>query len=133
MKKGIWTAGRDAACFTGTADRRGHFFGARSRKKSRCSLAQVQEFGLRDGRNRTDWTKDRSRHLAVDANKGNGIGPALGITASECEGSDIDAELASRASNLADDARFVAVSQVENCALQQNFQLNPFDLQHYRP
>src|SRR2546430_17712203 len=130
MKKGIWTAGRDAACFTGTADRRGHFFGARSRKKRRCSLAQVQEVCLRDGRNRADWTKDRSRHLAVDANKGNGIGPALGISASECEGSDIDAELASRASNLADDARFVAGSQAENYALQQSFHPHPSGLQH---
>src|SRR6266850_3634909 len=92
----------------------------------------MQEFGLSDGRNRTDRPQDRSRHFAVDANKGNGIRPALGFSPSECERGDIDAELAQSASNLADDSGFVAVSQIENCALKLGLERNPFDLEYAR-
>src|SRR5947207_9847400 len=39
------------------------FFPSPVSEESRCALGQVQEFGLSDGRNRTDWPKDGSRHL----------------------------------------------------------------------
>src|SRR6266480_4035367 len=90
----------------------------------------MQQLGLSDGRNRPNRPKDRSRHLAVHPNKGDSVGPALGFAAAESERSDIHSELPKSASNLADDARFIAVPQIENRALQLRLQRNSFDLQH---
>jgi hypothetical protein len=53
----------------------------------------MQELGLGDGRNRPDRPKDRSRHLTVDTNKRDSVGPALGFAAAESESSDIYSEL----------------------------------------
>src|SRR6267143_3930968 len=92
----------------------------------------MQELGLSNRRNRPDRPKDRGRHFAVYANKGDGVGPALGFAAAECERSDIDSELPKSASNRADDARFIPVPQIENGAFQLRLQRNSFDLEHAR-
>src|SRR6266478_104941 len=90
----------------------------------------MQELGLSNRRNRPDRPKDRSRHFSVHANEGDGVGPALGFAAAECERSDIHSELPKSASNLADDARFIPVPQIENGAFQLRLQRNSFDLEH---
>src|SRR6267143_1247981 len=90
----------------------------------------MQELGLGNGRNLPDRPEDRSRHLAVHANKGDSVGPALRFAATESERSDIDSELPKSASDLADDARFIAVPQIENGAFQLLLQRDSFDLEH---
>src|SRR5882757_3089037 len=90
----------------------------------------MQQLGLGNGRNRPDRPEDRGRHLTVYANEGDGVGPALGFAAAESERSDIHSELPKSASNLADDARFIAVPQIENGAFQLRLQRNSFDLEH---
>src|SRR5205807_1038970 len=92
----------------------------------------MQELGLGNGGNRPDRLKDRSRHFSVHANKGDGVGPALGFAAAESESSDIDSKLPKSASNLADDTRFIAVPQIENGAFQLRLQRNSFDLENAR-
>src|SRR6266403_1949816 len=90
----------------------------------------MQQLGLGNGRNRPDRSQDRSRHLTVYANRGDSVGPALGFAAAKSERSDIDSELPKSASDLADDARFIAVPQIENGAFQLRLQRNSFDLEH---
>src|SRR6266481_3184081 len=90
----------------------------------------MQELGLGNGGNRPDRPKDRGRHLAVYANKRDSVGPALSFAAAESERSDIDSELPKSASDLANDARFIAVPQIKNGAFQLRLQRNPFDLEH---
>src|SRR6266436_3559583 len=90
----------------------------------------MQQLGFGNGRNRPDRSQDRSRHLAVYANKGDSVGPALGFAAAESERSDIDSELPKSASDLANDARFIAVPQIKNGAFQLRLQRNTFDLEN---
>src|SRR6267378_1785236 len=90
----------------------------------------MQQLRLGNGGNRTDRPKDRGGHLAVYANKRDGVGPALGFAAPESERSDIHSELSKSASNLANDARLIAVPQIKNRAFQLRLQRNTFNLEN---
>src|SRR6266550_3106996 len=90
----------------------------------------MQELGLGYGGNRADRPQDRGRHLALYTNKRDGVGPALGFAAPQSKRSDIHSELSKSASDLANDARLIAIPQIENGAFQLRLQRNPFDLEH---
>src|SRR6266851_3229269 len=92
----------------------------------------MHELGLSNGRNRPDRPKDRARDLSINANKRDGVGSPLGFAAPKSERSNIDSELPQSASDLADDAGLVAVSQVKNGPLKLRLQRNTFDLKHPR-
>src|SRR5258708_18453087 len=87
---------------------------------------KMQELGCGYGGNGPDRAKDRARHFAIQSDERDRIGSALGFAAAEGERGDIYAKFAQRGPDLTDDARFVAVSQVENGALELRFQRNSF-------
>src|SRR5260370_22481849 len=92
----------------------------------------MKELGLCNRGNRADRSKNRDRHFAIHSDERDRIGSALGFAAAKGERGDIYAKFAQCGPDLADDARFVAVPQIENGALELRFQWNSFDLQHTR-
>ena len=66
--------------------------------------------------------------FAVDADEGDGVGTFVRGAAAEREGGDVDAELAERRTDLADDARFVVVAEVENGAFELRFERDALNL-----
>src|SRR3989442_13031036 len=94
------------------------------------ALPKPHQLRLGNGRDTPDRPKNRGRHFSIHADKGNGVGSALSLPPAEGERSDIDSELAKSRPNLADDASFVAVPQIENGSLQLGLQRTTFNLQH---
>src|SRR6266403_2105467 len=95
-------------------------------------VAEPQQFRLGNGGNGSNGTKDRGGYLAAYPNERNGFRTASGIATAEGGGGDIHAKLTERGANLTDDSGLVAVSQIEDGALQLGLQRNPFDLKDPR-
>src|SRR5437588_871588 len=89
----------------------------------------MQEFSLSDGGNRPNRLENGRRHFPVHSHKRDSVRAALRLPASKSKCGDVDAKLSKRRSDLADDSRLVAVSQVKNRPLKLRFPRNSFHLQ----
>src|SRR2546425_7838587 len=94
------------------------------------ALAKPHQLRFGNGGDTPDRSKNGGRDFSIHADKGDGVGSALGLAPAEGERSDIDSELAKSRPNLADNTGFVAVPQIKNGAFELGLKRNAFDLQH---
>src|SRR6266478_7808261 len=95
-------------------------------------VAEPQQFRLGNGGNGSNGTKDRGGYLAVYPNERNGFGATVRLATAQGEGGDIHAKLSERGAHLTDDSGLVAISEIEDGALQLGLKRDSFDLKDPR-
>lgn len=93
---------------------------------------QVQQFGLCDCGDLSYRLEDGRRNGSVQAHQRHGLGAYGGLPPAKRERGDIDAKLAQCRADLSDYAGFIAIAQIQNCALELRLHRYSVYLQYAR-